>query len=467
MQKTPLLLKKVKQFSEANGLIPYGAHVGIAVSGGVDSMTLMDVLISLRKEWNLTLSVLHVNHSLRGAASVKDEEFVRRRCAAVGVPVFAIVCPTTKLAQKQKLSIQVAARNARYSFFEECRKKIHADVVATAHTADDAAETVLLNLFRGTGIDGLAGIPLRRKDQPVVRPLLCATRKEILAYARARRLLHREDATNATDKYARNFIRHRILPAAEHIQPAVVEHIAQTASIVRSFVQVLDDVVNKAARKIVEKDHKGVALDVAGLYRVPEYVKQMVVHRTLVELGIEPTVKRMDAVLHLAGAQTGASFRCGGWCADREEKRIVFRKTRRNRSRSRVLLPENGRVTFGGMSIAAHIEKDVPKRFGGDGRVEYIDGGAIEFPLTVRSWKKGDRFRPLGMAGEKKVSDFFVDQKIARSGKADIPVVVSGGNIIWIAGHRIDDRVKITNQTRSAVRLSMERALTIKKPEDR
>lgn len=455
MQRPPILFQKTKQFVAANGLIVPGQHVAVAVSGGIDSIVLLDLLAQLREEWKLTLSVLHVNHTLRGKASSTDEQFVRARCTEYKIPVYVLTCATKNLARRKSVSIQVAARDARYQFFSRQRKKIKADVIVTAHTADDVAETVLLNLFRGTGIDGLAGIPLRRGDIPVVRPLLFATRKEIAAYATARKLRHREDASNATDKYARNFVRHRIIaPAVKNLQPAVVEHIAAAAGIVRSASEVLDERVNKAVGKVVLKNPSGISIRVVGLKRLPEYVRHMVLHRSLQESGIEPSAERIAALWDLVRKQAGSCFQCGAWMIERTASSLIFRKKSARRAKQ-LLLENGGSVLFGNQMLTAQREQEAPERFEKDGTTEYVDAAEVKFPLHVRSWRAGDRFIPLGMTSDKKVSDFFVDAKIARGAKASVPVILSGDTIIWIAGYRIDNRCKITKQTRTVLRLSV------------
>jgi tRNA(Ile)-lysidine synthase len=457
MQRPPILFQKTKQFIAANGLIIPGQHVAIAVSGGIDSIVLLDLLSQLREEWKLTLSVLHVNHTLRGKASSADEQFVRSRCAVYKIPVYVLTCATQQLARRKTVSIQVAARDARYQFFSRERKKIKADIVVTAHTADDVAETVLLNLFRGTGIDGLAGIPVRREDIPAVRPLLFATRKEIIAYAAVRKLRHREDATNATDKYARNFVRHRIIaPVVKNLQPAAVEHIAAAAGIVRSASEVLDERVNKAVEKAVLKDQSGISIRLAGLKRLPEYVRHMVLHRSLQESGIEPSATRIAALRDLVTRQAGSRFQCGAWTIERTADFLHFQRKSPRQARQ-LFLKNGGSVLFGNQILTAQMELGVPGCFEKDGRTEYVDAAQVKFPLVVRSWQAGDRFVPLGMTSGKKVSDFFVDAKIAGGTKATVPVILSGDGILWIAGYRIDNRYKITKQTRSVIRLTVRR----------
>ena len=457
MQRPPILFQKTKQFIAINGLIAPGQHVAVAASGGIDSIVLLDLLVQLREEWKLTLSVLHVNHTLRGRASSADERFVRARCAAYKIPVYVMTCATKNLAQRKTVSIQVAARDARYAFFSRQRKKIKADVVVTAHTADDVAETVLLNLFRGTGIDGLAGIPMRRLDVPAVRPLLFATRKEIIAYAAVRKLRHREDATNATDKYARNFVRHRIIaPAMKNLQPAVVEHIAAAAGIVRSASEVLDERVNKAVEKVVLKNRWGISIRVAGLKRLPKYVRHMVLHRSLQESGIEPSAERIAALWDLVRKQAGSRFQCGACMIERSAGFLIFQK-KSVRKTKQLILENGGSVLFGNQILTAQIEPEVPERYEKDGTTEYLDAAQVKFPLVARPWRPGDRFVPLGMTSGKKISDFFVDAKITRETKTTVPVILSGDDIVWIAGYRIDNRYKITKQTRSVIRLTVRR----------
>jgi tRNA(Ile)-lysidine synthase len=313
-------------------------------------------------------------------------------------------------------------------------------------------------LFRGTGLEGLGGIPAVRKDIPVVRPLLFATRSQIAAYAKARHLDYREDSSNASDKYSRNFVRHRIFsPVEKRLQPAVIEHIAETARIVESALETLAPLVNKAAQSVVSTHQGALSLNASKLKTLPDYAAHMIVHNALQEVGVEPTAKGIRAIIELTAAQRGMSVECGsGWTAARGDQDIVLTK-RKKTLPFRLLLEEAGAVEIHNRRITAVRQRSIPKKLGGDGGVEYLDAERVRFPLIVRSWRRGDRFMPLGMNSEKKISDFFVDAKILRDEKHTIPVVVSGNDIVCVAGFRIDERYKITTTTRSVVRLTVQR----------
>jgi tRNA(Ile)-lysidine synthase len=458
MRRPPDLYKKMKQFVGVQKLLVPRQHLAVAVSGGMDSVVLLDLLVLLSQEWNISLSIFHINHTLRGKESDGDEQFVRALADRYQIPVYVHRNATLALARRRKASIQVAARDVRYSFFLNQKQKIKADAVATAHTANDTAETFLLNLFRGTGLEGLGGIPAIRHDIPVVRPLLFATRKEIAAYARTRRLKHREDASNAADKYSRNYVRNRILSSVEQrLQPAVIQHIAAAACIIESAVDVIAPLVNKAAEHIVSKNRDALFMDAAKLKKLPEYVAHMIVHNALHGIGVEPGASAIRAIIDLAGSQRGTRAECGnGWSAERDEQDVVLRKPKKA-SPFRHMLEEAGTVEVCNQRVSAFREKRIPKKFGGDGSVEYVDADRLKFPLTVRSWRRGDSFVPLGMSGKKKVSDFFIDKKIPRGDKISVPIVISANTIVWIAGYRIDDRYKITTTTRSVMRLTVQR----------
>jgi len=454
--RPPVLYEGVKHFVTMHGLFGRGSRVLTAVSGGIDSLVLLDLLVSLSSEWELKVVILHVNHQLRGRESNGDEKFVGSLAKHYGLPIFTARVETKNEAAGTKLSIQEAARNLRYAFFLAMMTELDGDVVATAHNANDNAETMLLNFVRGTGIDGIAGIPIQRNGATIVRPLLFATRQEISAYARERTLKYREDSSNLSDKYSRNFVRRKVIPLLEkRVNASLVRSLSHSSAIFKECAEYLREQVKAAWPTIVSDEDGEILLRKEGLRKQHPFIRQLIVHDVFLGKDIEPSADRIGAVVSLLGSEKGIWVDCGnGWRAENESECIRFSQPTVAADFSYVL-HEEGRITNDLFSLSVKKSKNVPNKLGSHSSIEYVDAGKLRFPLYVRSWKAGDSFVPLGMKHRKKVSDFFVDLKISRTKKMKIPIVESGGNIVWVAGCRIDDRFKITPASTEAYKLSI------------
>ena len=447
-----------KGFVRANGFMQKGSKVLAAVSGGIDSAVMLDLLAKLSAEWNLELTILHVNHQLRGRESAGDEKFVWGLAKRYKVRMLAARVQTKAEASGKKISIQEAARHLRYAFFAAKKSELGADAVATAHNANDNAETMLLNFFRGTGIDGIAGIPVQRRDAAIVRPLLFATRSEIAAYAKDQRLKYREDSSNESDKYSRNFVRRNILPLVEkRLNPSVVSTLSQSSKVLRHCADFLEEYNRGVYAVVVSSRKDDLCLLRESLLKQHPYVQQMLVHRAFMEKGIEPSSERILAFLSLLTGEKGTRIECGnGWTAENEDGHILLSRGLPGPAFS-YSLEKEGTVDSGFFALSVKRCRHVPNKLGVSSSIEYVDAGKVRFPLFVRSWKEGDVFVPLGMKQRKKVSDLFIDLKIPRMAKERIPIVESHGEIVWVAGCRIGDRFKITPSSSGAYKLSISK----------
>ncbi|MGE5314354.1 MAG: tRNA lysidine(34) synthetase TilS [Acidobacteriota bacterium] len=464
-------LLRMEQFMRTHTLVTHGAHVILGVSGGNDSVAMLDAFCRLQKKWRFQLSVAHVNYGLRGAQSDADERFVRRVARAYGVSVYVQRPATKRIARAQKQSTQVAARELRYRFFAELARELGAGTIAVAHHANDNAETLAFNFFRGTGVDGLKGMAAstanafgaQTMDAPectVIRPLLFADRDEIERYLKARKLRHREDASNATEDYTRNFIRRRILPAVgKRINPSVVRTLNNEAAIFSSCADFIGSIVDRSAQACIKQKESALALSVKHLASEHVFIRHMLVKRCFSLLGIEPDFVHIDEIIRLLEKEPGTLIDCGGGItASRTSDAIEMGRLKMQEPFRMLMHPEEEVRTpdFTLRVEACALPGKFPAGRPMKGCVEYADASALSFPLTVRQWQAGDWFIPLGMKAKKKLSDFFTDRKIPLVRKKRIPVVLSGNDIVWVAGLRLDERFKVTSQTRSVYQLSIQ-----------
>jgi tRNA(Ile)-lysidine synthase len=434
----------------------------VAVSGGVDSIVLLDLLAGERDHLALTLAVAHFNHQLRGAESDDDETFVKERSRAYGLECYVERADTAEVARLSKQGVQETARTLRYDFFAKLLLSSGFDRVATAHNADDNAETVLLNLFRGAGVQGLAGIPVFRSDRNIIRPLLFAERKDIKAYAQDVSLPFREDSSNDTDHYTRNFIRHRVIPLVqEQINPTIVQTLNRSSEVFRELEAYLSynarhhlDLI--ATRRTADDLH----LAIPGLRGVPVLLRQHIVMLAAERFtGRRPDFDQTARVLDLMEGMTGTWVPLSqDHVVFRDRDALVFRKAE-PLSEFRIVVQQNHAYDLGNFHFSSELLPGVPDRTQGP-PAEFVDADKLKAgDLILRTWSEGDAFMPLGMRTMKKVSDFFVDAKVPVYEKRRFPILeTADGAIVWVCGQRIDDRFKVTKDTRRVLKLEFHRS---------
>lgn len=403
------------------------------------------VMLDLFLQAGYSVSVAHCNFRLRGSEADEDEKFVQDHCARLGIRFFCSRFDTSLVAKERGVSVQVAARELRYAWFEEVRLAEGYDKVATAHQLNDSLETVIFNLAHGTGLEGFFGIPL--KNGNVFRPMLFATRDAIEEYAAERQILWREDLSNAEDHYQRNFIRHHVMPKLKVINP----------SLESTFARALEKF--KGAWSLAEEGRA--AFESRNVIREPEQI--------LFRKAAFGKSSPAASVLWEFVRQYGFNFDQCKDIADALEgqpgKRILSTTHQLVADREYLVLSAL-REALTQVEISEHhaeaslgpwrlqLRKAQPVIAGGPYEA-MLDYSKLRFPLIWRKWKAGDFFFPLGMGGRKKVSDYLIDQKVALTDKASVTVIESGGEIAWIAGHRLDDRFKITPDTKTALVLRL------------
>ena len=461
------LAQRVRQSIEREALVPPGARVHVACSGGGDSVALAALLCAIERETDWSVAgLLHVNHGLRGASADDDEAFCRQFARELGVPITVERVDVAARARKERISIEAAGHRIRYELFERVVSQRTADRIATGHTRDDQAETVLLRLIRGAGPAGLAGI--RPRSGPVVRPLLAVRRHELRDYLRRRGLSHREDPSNRDEGVLRNRVRHRLVPfLAEHFSPAITDVLARSAAIAGDDADWIDAAANAAAAKIVQRTEECLEVDTDLLAAEAPAIARRVARKALERAGGRRVgfdhVERLRRLAGGDGAGPGsADF--PGCRVERNESTLRLRR-RTGRSAPEVVsagfeyplaVPGAAEIVEAGMRIVAE-RGERPARLVARGDVVALPAGRISPPLTVRSWRPGDTFRPLGLGGRrKKLQDFFVDRKVPRDRRGTVPLVVDGRlGIVWVAGFSVSEGARMIDTDAGVVTLKI------------
>ncbi|MFD0975826.1 tRNA lysidine(34) synthetase TilS [Salinimicrobium gaetbulicola] len=415
------------------------SRILIAISGGVDSV----VLAHLCAKLNLNISLAHCNFNLRGKESDDDETFVMELADSLEAEVFIESFETEIYARNQKISIQMAARELRYKWFEELKETLNFDFIFTAHHANDNLETVLINFVRGTGLEGLTGIPER--NGAILRPLLAFSREEIEEYARNSHLKWREDSSNSSVKYLRNKIRHEIIPKLEELNPKILETFEVTRNNLTESAVLVDDYISALFPRIAKEEEFGYSFRIKLLKTIPH------LKAVLYELFKTFGFTEWNDVYDLLDAQPG---------------KIVYSKTHRLiKDRENLLLTTLADTEEREFEILAGEEvvmlpmgtfqfEEVEEVSETNENIIYLDLNKLQFPLTVRKWEQGDYFIPFGMKGKKKLSKFFKDEKLSLPQKENCWLLCSRGEIVWVIGHRADARFGVDEDTSTILKLT-------------
>lgn len=421
------------QNSFAKSLAGFGLHSKnesylAAVSGGVDSM----VLLSLFYEGGFRLAVAHLNYQLRGRESDLDEELVRNWCAMRNVPFHSKRVNTFELAEESNSSVQMVARNERYSFFEELMDSKGYSVTALAHHADDRVESLLINVLRGTGLRGLQGMPSRRGR--FIRPLIEFRNLEIRQYAQRKGILFREDASNAKTDYQRNWVRHRLLPMLETFHPNSVSAMIVFCQRVERELPNYEALIQNELSEF--DSSSALKLDKLRGSKVPF---------TLLKEALEPIGFSSDQVFEVLGmldSESGSSVSSRTHRVLRDRESLLIEPLFRQENEPRLRFELIPRATISSLKTESNIAL-----LNGD-RITSSD-------LKLRKWQEGDRFKPLGMKGWKKISDFFIDEKLSISEKDKTWLLIYQDEVVWVVGMRLDNRFKVTTDTQKVLKISV------------
>lgn len=413
----------------------------VATSGGVDSV----VLCKLCELADLDFGIAHCNFQLRGHDSDRDEAFVKEFAERLKVPFYSIRFDTKKYAGENKVSTQVAARELRYNWFEEIASKNNYDYILTAHHADDNIETVVMAFFRGTGIKGLTGI--KAKNNKLRRPLLFAKRKELEDFLKEYKLAFVQDNSNFHNDYTRNYFRNKIIPVIAGVYPEAEENILDNIERLKGASLLYDEAVAIKRKKLVRQ--KGNELHIPVLLLHQQNAIQTLLYEIVKDFGFSPA--QLKDVLQLLQSESGKYVLSPTHRILRNRKHLVISPLTEIEN-TVIIIEEPGNYLFVYGTIALKKTDGFPA-INADCNTALIDAKNVQFPLILRPWKIGDYFYPLGMQKKKKLSRFFIDKKLSMIEKEKVWVLEMSKRIIWVVGHRIDDRFKLTDQTSTFIKI--------------
>lgn len=441
----------LKQFqNHINNKLPFliESKLLIAISGGLDSV----VLTCLCKELGLDIALAHCNFKLRGMESDNDENFVMDLGDQLDLEVFVQYFDTKMYAETEKISIQMAARELRYDWFNGLAQNLNFDYILTAHHADDNLETFLINLSRGSGLSGLTGIP--ELNDNIVRPLLPFSRSQLEAYANDNQIKWQEDSSNATDNYLRNKLRHHIIPQLKDIAPELLSSFNKTISNLNDTADIVDESLNAVAKRaIVDIDERQIR------FKISEFEKVNNSKAYLFEMFKEYGFTEWDDVVNLLKAQTGKQVFSKTHRLLKDRKHLILTSIDYSEGGTTeepiFSINDNDKVIE--MPSAALSFEDVSSYDKNSKTSIYLDKDKLNYPLQCRKWKKGDVFCPIGMRGKKKLSKYFKDEKLSLVDKENTWLLTSNEEIVWVAGMRADDRFKATDGTKHILKVSFNR----------
>ncbi|HMK04444.1 MAG TPA: tRNA lysidine(34) synthetase TilS [Ferruginibacter sp.] len=469
------LLKEFKQFINQQNLFQETDKLLLAVSGGVDSV----VLCELCKQAGYDFTVLHCNFQLRGEESERDEKFVRDLAIKYGVQVIAERFDTKNYAAEMKLGIQEAARDLRYHWFGKvCAEKTfpgfsmpidtpgwHSPIdrfengkwyVATAHHLNDSIETMLMNFFKGTGIKGMTGIsPKHDTSWYMVRPLLFASRTGIEQYANENGLSWVEDSSNASDKYTRNYFRNKLIPGIREVFPQVEHNLADNLSRFVEIELLYEQALQHHKKKLLEL--KGNEIHIPVLKLLKAVPLATIVYEIIKDFGF--TARQVNDVISLLKAESGRYVASDNYRIIKNRNWLIISQNDSSVAHHILIEETISVIAFEGGNLKIEtLPRATDFRLQTSDLTAQLDAGEIKFPLLLRKWKQGDYFYPLGMKKKKKLSRFFIDQKLSLTQKEKTWVIEMNKKIVWVVGLRIDDRFKITEKTKNLLQISLSGA---------
>ncbi len=436
-----MMLQAFRQHLDSDLGFLKNSRILLAISGGLDSV----VLAHLCQKLDLKVSFAHCNFNLRGAESDADEKFVLELSEDLELEIFIKSFETEVYAKQEGISIQMAARELRYNWFSELAEQLHFDYILTAHHADDNLETFLINLTRGTGLEGLMGIP--EVSDKIVRPLLPFSRETMEIYAIAEQIKWQEDSTNASTKYLRNKLRHDIIPILKQMNPQLLQNFQTTISNLQDSQNIIEDAIVKVQKKVVEVADNQIKLNIKKLKKLSD--PKAYLYHLLKDFNFTA----WNDVVNLLDSQSGKQVFSSTHRLLKDRDFLLLSEIVSASDEIPILILKEdrtittlvGELFFDKVDAIAETSKNCI----------YVDADQLKFPLTLRKWEEGDFFYPLGMKGKKKLSKYFKDEKLSLIDKEQIWILLSGVDVVWIIGKRADDRLKITESTTNILKIEL------------
>jgi len=457
------MYKKFINFSTHYNLFTDVKTIIACISGGVDSMSMLFLLQKFRKKINFNLITIHLNHMSRGNLADQDEELVKQYCTHNNIINFSKKIDINKYAKLNKISFEMAGRKVRYDYFQEIAQQYPGSKIATAHILDDHIETILLRLFKGTGLNGMQGVPVKRDN--IIRPVRFALKKDLYFYAKENNIPFSDDHTNFEEDCLRNIIRNSILPEIQKkINPNIIETLNNFSSIISESQNFITNSASNQQKKIIisEKPYQ-IILDITELKKTHPTIQKELIYKNIENLNStslnntsRPNFKIMQNLIELIyGGKTGKHLKISDKITaniDRQNLILINEK---------ILNWENINIEFDKSYFTDSfifstkcINFDGFTGYSHSNNIEYIDCEKISGRIKLRHWKRGDKFSPLGFDNKKKLSDYFIDQKIPRLIKHHHPILVDDNKIIWICGMRLDNNYKIEKSTKKILQIT-------------
>ncbi len=440
-------MRKSCEITLNNSLFSKKDRLLLAFSGGVDSVVLAHVL----KQNGIAFELAHCNFNLRGKESDMDEKFCSDFAKKNKLKIHIKQFDTKSYVKIKKLSVQMAARELRYHWFNELVQKNKFDYILTAHHANDNIETLLLNLARGTGLNGLVGIPFKQNN--IIRPLLHVTKDAVLKFAESHKLKFRHDSSNDEVKYARNYLRHKIIPGLKKINPAIEHTLLHNMEFFRQAAEIVNEYCEEKKKEITTGENETLKISISKLLK--KTASELLLHEILAPLGFNSSqISQIHQSINTK--QSGKLFLSSGYqvLIDRD---FILAQPIEESTEEEAVYEIKSASSFNKLPVKFKAEVVKKAEVIRDKNLGFFDYNLLQFPLTLRKWQKGDKFMPLGMQNFKKLSDYFISNKIPLSEKNKIWILLNGNDqIIWIVGHRIDERFKLTPSSKQILKLEFK-----------
>lgn len=448
--------QKVLSFIKEHNLIKEGDNVLIALSGGPDSIFALHFFLKFKKKFKIKIGAAHVNHQLRGEDSERDELFCNAVCKEVNVPFFVMRANVKAIAKKNKSSLEITGRKIRYDFLEKISISKKYDKIITAHNSDDNTETVLLNLIKGAGIKGLSGIPIKRGK--IIRPILCLSKEEILKYLSYYKFEYRIDKSNLSNDYERNILRNEIVPLIKkQLNPSFDAAVLNSSLILQRLNYFLEKMIEGLKSDITVKKDKFVSIPISLINNNDEFIVSQLIKLLFDEtFNVKSELSDINKILLLKNKQVGKSEELtNNLIVVRERNDLIISKRKTKKYETEKYLPKDSSLKIGDKILYIESVSKNEIVINADKNIEFISADNIRGNFVIRKWQPADRFKPLGLKGTKKLSDYLTEIKIDSFTKQDQLVLLNDKKIIWVIGHRIDDRFKITEKTKKVLKLCL------------